>query len=124
MHEFSICQSLVDAVVVEMEKAGSSPASLLKAGIAVGALRQVVPEFIEQAYLILTKDTIAEGSQLVIRHVPVGGKCNVCRWAGEMPKDELLCQACRSNQVEITSGTELYLENLELKDDQDLPGGK
>lgn len=117
MHEFAICQSLVDAVVVEMEKAGSNPASLLKAGIVVGDLRQVVPEFIEQAYLILTKDTVIDGSKLVIRHVPVSGTCTVCQWTGEMPKDELLCQSCKSHQVEITGGTELYLENLELKED-------
>jgi len=117
MHEFSICQALVDAVIAEVEKAGSNPASLLKAGIAVGDLRQIVPEFMKQAYLILTKDTVIDGSELEIRHVPVSGTCGACNWTGEMPRDELLCKSCGSNHVEINNGTQLYLENLELEND-------
>lgn len=118
MHEFSICQSLVDAVVDEMRKIGPGPVRLLKTRVVVGDLRQVVPEFLEQAYKILTKDTIAENSALEIERLPVSGRCEDCGWCGEMPMGKFGCQACGSARAEIVGGRELYLDNLEIEEEE------
>jgi len=116
MHEFSICQSLVDAVVDEMRKIDPKPARLLKTRVVIGKLRQVVPEFLEQAYKILTKDTIAADSALEIECLPVSGRCEDCGWCGEMPVGKFGCQACGSVRAEIVGGRELYLDNLEIEE--------
>ena len=116
MHEFSICQSLVDAVVAEMEKIDPRPTRLLKTRVVVGEMRQVVPEFMEQAYKILTKDTVAEDSTLEIERWPIAGRCEDCGWCGEMPRGKFVCQKCGSARAKITGGMELYLDNIEIEE--------
>ena len=116
MHEFSICQNLVDAVVAEMEKIDPKPARLLKARVVVGEMRQVVPEFMEEAYKAFTKGTIAKGSTLEIKHLPIAGRCKDCGWRGEMPMSNFVCQKCGSAKTKITGGMELYLDNLEIEE--------
>lgn len=117
MHEFSICQTLVDTVVDEINKIDSKPVRLLKTRVVVGELRQIVPEYLKQAYEILTKDTVADGSTIEIKAIPISGRCEDCGWQGEMPKIEFYCRSCGSNKAEIVGGRELYLESLEIVED-------
>ena len=115
MHEFSICQTLVDAVIDKIKKIEPRPVRLIKTRVVVGKLRQVVPEYMEQAYEIITKETIAEGSELEIQFAPITGKCKDCGWGGEMPKGEFCCQSCGSVKAEIIGGREFYLKDLEVE---------
>ena len=117
MHEFSICENLVNIVVSETEKLGPGQVRLVSAMVVVGDLRQIVPDYLKQAYEILTKDTVAEGSALEISSAPVAFRCENCGWQGEISKHEFRCRACSSSRVEIVGGMELYLKNLEVETD-------
>ena len=77
MHEFNVCQVVVDTAIAELKRR-TPPPKLIKATVMVGALRSVVPESLQFAYEVLTKDTIAEGSTLEILHTPGRGKCRAC----------------------------------------------
>lgn len=115
MHELSMCQSLVDAVLHEMGRAQPPPKRLVAARIAVGALHQVVPENMTFAYEILIKDTVAAGSRLDIRWIPVTAKCRACGWTGPVEVPFFLCGSCNSGDLELLTGKELFLENLEIE---------
>ena len=115
MHEFSICKGLVDAVVGEMAKLDPPPVRLVKARVVVGSMRQIVPEYLEEAYGILTKDTIAEGSTLEIKNVEIQGKCEECGWQGDIKSCDFSCPDCKSDKTEVAGGMELYLDNLEVE---------
>lgn len=115
MHELSICRSLVDAVLQELERARPAPARLVAARMVVGALHQVVPENMIFAYEILTRDTAAAGSRLDIRRVPVTARCRACAWTGEIDIPLFLCGSCNSGDLELLTGRELFLENLEIE---------
>ena len=117
MHELSICQLLVDALAAEIGKLDCASVRLVKACVAVGAMRQVVPEFLEQAYAAITKDTVAEGSILEIRPVPVVGRCRDCGWSAEVSRDDFSCRDCGSGRIEIVTGMELYLDSMEVETD-------
>ena len=78
MHEFGICQSIVETVIAEMGKHDTKQHRLLKTCMVVGGLRQIVPEYLQFAYKTLTKDTPADGSLLEIDTKPVIGKCKKC----------------------------------------------
>jgi hydrogenase nickel incorporation protein HypA/HybF len=117
MHEFSICQGIVDAVVEEMGKLDPAP-RLVKTRVVVGALRQVVPDYLTFAYETLTKGTPAEGSALEIVPSPAGVKCRKCTWSGEMQRVGFQCGACGSLDVEVTGGADLYLDSLEVETDE------
>ncbi|MBN1270153.1 MAG: hydrogenase maturation nickel metallochaperone HypA [Kiritimatiellae bacterium] len=118
MHEFSICESLVDAVLAEMRRIEPPPRRLVKSRVVVGGLRQIVPDYLREAYGILTKETPAEGSDLEIRSVPILGKCRACGWQGELQEAVFECPKCGSLDVEMVGGTELYLESMEVEQEE------
>ena len=115
MHEFSICEGIVKAVVQEMAAHQVPAGALLKTRIVVGALHQVVPDTLTFAYEVLTRDTPAAGSQLEIRSVPVRAKCKTCGWEGEVRIPRFQCGQCGSGDIELVGGKEMYLDNLEIK---------
>ena len=117
MHEFSICEGLLDTVLAEMRKVNPPARRLLKTRIVVGAMRQVVPEYLAFAYESLTKGTPAEGSALDIVPAPVAAKCRNCGWQGESANPSFQCVKCQSYDLDIEGGTELYLESLEVEQD-------
>lgn len=114
MHEFAICESLVDIVLKELEKLDGS-AQLVKTRVVIGALRQVVPETLTFAYETLTKATRAAGSQLEIQHLPASGRCKHCGWEGTLTSELLVCPECGEVGFDITQGTELYIDSLEIE---------
>lgn len=115
MHEFSICDGIVKAAVEEMRKAGATDGSLRSARVVVGRLHQVVPDNMNMAYEVLTRGTEAEGSGLELKFVPVVARCGDCGWEGEIEPPLFLCGNCGSGKIEVVSGRELYLDNLEIE---------
>ena len=60
MHEVSICEGLIGAILAELDKLGPVPKKLLRVRVAVGGLRQVVPESLQFAYEAMTEKTAAK----------------------------------------------------------------
>ncbi|MEW6358512.1 MAG: hydrogenase maturation nickel metallochaperone HypA [Planctomycetota bacterium] len=115
MHEFSICQSLVDTALEEFRKVAPPPRRIARMRVVVGELRQIVPDFLQSAYELIIKDTPAEGSELEIAHAPVTARCGGCGWQGEIPKTDFHCPECKSSGIEVSGGMELYLESIEVE---------
>ena len=117
MHEFSIAQTIVQAVLAELKKV--QPARLVRARIVAGNLHQLVSANLNFAYQVLTKETPAAGSRLSIRRVPITAECRQCHWRGKIRGALFACGKCRAGDIEITGGRELYLDSIEVeKDDQ------
>ena len=116
MHELSLCESVLRTVLAELARQAAG-ARLLKVRVAVGGLRQVVPESLTFAYEALSAGTRAEGSTLEIVEVPITARCRKCAWEGRIEARLFYCGACRAADVEVLTGKELYLESLEIDDD-------
>ncbi len=114
MHELSICTSLVEIILSEMNKLDPPPRKLLKASVAIGKLRQIVPEFLQSAYACLIPGTPAEGSVLEFRELPIKGRCRACGNENLVNDFVFQCAACHGADLEIEQGMELYLESLEV----------
>ena len=115
MHELSLCKSIVDTVLEQMKKHDLPRGSLLSTKINVGAMRQIVSEQMQFAYGVLTKNTIAAGSELDITVLPVIIKCNACGWKGQTDTIMAYCPECFSVDVIMLQGKELTLEKLEVR---------
>jgi hydrogenase nickel incorporation protein HypA/HybF len=115
MHELSICQSIVDSILVELAAIEPKPKRLISARIVAGELRQIIPEFMQEAYSATTKDTEIEGSELQIQVMPIQGKCGACDWKGDLPSGNFECQSCGAERVKFDGGMQLYLDNLEIE---------
>jgi hydrogenase nickel incorporation protein HypA/HybF len=113
MHELSIVASLFE--ILEEKAKEKKAKKILSVKLKVGALSGVVPEFLETAFEIYKKDTIAAESKLRIEKVPLKVQCQRC--GTEMVKDDFIfiCEKCDSRELKTLSGTELLLEKIEME---------
>jgi hydrogenase nickel incorporation protein HypA/HybF len=112
MHELSIVASLYE--ILEEKVNEQKAKSITKVKLQVGVLSGVVPEFLESAFEIFKKDTLASEASLEIVKVPLKIKCRNCQSETTSDKMAFLCPECGSHNIEILSGKELILETLEL----------
>jgi hydrogenase nickel incorporation protein HypA/HybF len=113
MHELSIVASLFE--ILEEKAKEQKAKKILSVKLKVGALSGVVPEFLETAFDIYKKDTIAAESALKIEEVPLKIRCQQC--GTEIVKDDFvfICEKCDSTELKTLSGTELLLEKIEME---------
>jgi hydrogenase nickel incorporation protein HypA/HybF len=113
MHELSIVASLFE--ILEEKAKEKKAKKILSVKLKVGALSGVVPEFLETAFEIYKKDTLAAESKLEIEKVPFKIRCQRC--GAEMVRDDFvfICEKCDSRELITLSGTELLLEKIEME---------
>ncbi len=115
MHEMSIAEILVKQIV-EAARANGLP-RVTEAEVEVGVMRQVVPEAMELAFAALSEETLAAGAKLVIREIPLEGRCRVCGRSYAMPPGWLSCPDCGAADVEITAGNDIVLKSISLDEE-------
>lgn len=119
MHELSIAHSLVELAVPAAVRAGAR--RVREVGLAVGALSGVSVDSLRFCYDIATRDTLLEGSRLVVREVPLAVYCRPCDREVELPDlVRFRCPVCGTPSADIRRGRELQIEGMEV----DLPDGE
>jgi hydrogenase nickel incorporation protein HypA/HybF len=115
MHELSIVASVVDAVI---EKLDSYPgARVTEVRLRVGALAAVVEDSLQFCYELATRETPLEGSQLVVKLVPVSVHCAACGKDGELESlQSFRCRHCGEPASDVRQGREMEIEAFEIED--------
>ena len=114
MHELSIAQSLVEAVLREMEDRGRG--RVVSVRTVVGGLTHVEPENLRFWYEELSRDTALAGSRLVVEKRPVAVQCRHCGRRFTVVANCFVCPDCGIADVRVTSGDELLLESIEVEE--------
>ncbi|MGH3344281.1 MAG: hydrogenase maturation nickel metallochaperone HypA [Carbonactinosporaceae bacterium] len=109
MHEFGLCEAILDAV--ERRAAGRR---VTRVRVRVGALHRVVPPAMGQAFALAAEGTVADGADVELLTVPVQVSCRACGQAGEAIDPLTLCPSCGDAEIEVTGGGEIVLESIEL----------
>ncbi len=114
MHEMSIAQSVLE--IIE-ESIGNPPRkSLRSVTVAVGELTAVVPDSLQFCFEALIAETPYQGTELIIRHMPLNGYCRDCHYKFSIKNYNFSCPACQSGSIEVTGGQELNVTELEVDD--------
>jgi len=111
MHELSITQSLLEIVNQEVAKHAISKVTAVK--LKVGKLRAIEPTSLTFCFELLSKDTPVQGAELVIEFVPVRGRCLGCGELFEVDSLLFACPGCSGHNIEMISGRELYIEEIQ-----------
>jgi hydrogenase nickel incorporation protein HypA/HybF len=117
MHEFNSCQAIVDTVLEQIRRHPNPSARAVKATVVLGHLRQIVAGHMQSAYETLTKDTRAQGSVLEIKHIPAAFICDKCGKRSETHEARFKCPSCGSRRGQVDGGRELYLESIEMEEE-------
>ena len=108
VHELSITQSVVDAV---LERTGGRRVTTVR--LQVGALSGVVADAMRFCFDLVTSDTPLEGADLEIDEVKGVARCRACGDQFALSDLILLCP-CGSADVSVESGRELSIMSVEV----------
>ncbi|HET6270082.1 MAG TPA: hydrogenase maturation nickel metallochaperone HypA [Arthrobacter sp.] len=108
MHELSITQSLVEAV---LERTGGRPVTGVK--LRIGPLSGVLPDAVRFCFELVSADTPMAGAALTIDQPQGLARCRACGNDFVLEDIFLLCR-CGSADVEIISGRELLVTSVEV----------
>jgi len=112
MHEFSIAESIIQKALVEAEKYHAKRICTL--GIRLGKASHIEPESLEFCLRTVAKGTIAENTQVEITLLELTARCRKCGHRFTFQGDESVCPSCKSENLEILTGNEVFLESLEV----------
>ena len=113
MHEVGIAKEAVDAAIEHATKAGAT--RVLKIKLRIGALSGVVPEALEFAFEVVTKETAADGAAFEYEWVPVRCHCAQCDRDFEPDGYAYECPDCGKLSWDVRGGKELDLMTVEAE---------
>ena len=115
MHELSIMSNILQIILEYAEKNNAKKINIVN--LKIGALSDVVPEWAQTYFDMLTKDTIADNAKLVIERVQVKIQCHDCGHTFQVlkPEDGFICQNCQSSDIEIIEGRELQVTSIDIE---------
>jgi len=113
MHEASIAQNLLE---IALDKARDHKAKKITViRVKVGEFAGVNQAALEFAFDNFSQGTIAEKASLKIISSPLLGKCRNCNQVFKIKKDDFKCSKCHSLEIDIISGEDLYIEDIEIE---------
>ncbi len=111
MHEFSIAAAIVDTAV---RHAGGRRVTSVQ--VNLGHLRQVVPDSLEFAFGIVSRETLCEDAVLEQVVIPARLCCGPCDNEWQIDQPNFRCPSCDGTETTVVSGEELEVESIEIDD--------
>ena len=111
MHELSIAQSIMEIALDQMKTHGMSKIETIL--LRVGALQGVVEDCLSFGFDLLARETPLQGARLVFEKIPIRGRCLTCGQEFTMGHWIDDCPFCSTSRVEVTSGKELEIVQIE-----------
>ena len=113
MHELSLTRNIVELALGHADQERAT--RILTVVVEIGALSGVIPEAVEFAFDVCTKETIAESASLEIKHIPGLGSCLDCGRQSSIDQLTHICPQCGSLALEIIQGQEMKFTEMEIE---------
>jgi hydrogenase nickel incorporation protein HypA/HybF len=114
MHELSIAESIVE--IVKKSIAGDKTGSVESVKVKLGNLVGIEPESLRFCFEAASQGSTAQGANLKIEQVPALYRCQPCGSLFEGKGTFTVCSSCKNSRIELISGDELDVVEIELKE--------
>jgi hydrogenase nickel incorporation protein HypA/HybF len=108
MHELSITQSVVDAIVEKLDGA-----TVKSVRLEIGKLSGVVPDSVRFCFEVICAGTMLQGATLDIVETPGLARCRDCDKEFQLDDMIVLCP-CGSANVHVLAGRRLRIKSVEV----------
>jgi hydrogenase nickel incorporation protein HypA/HybF len=112
MHEMSLCESILD--ILKEQAAKNSFTRVRRVAVDIGPLSCVEPEALRFGFDVIMKGSLAEGALLEIARPPAEALCLSCFRTVPVRQRFDTCPECGSEALQVTSGEELKIRELEV----------
>jgi hydrogenase nickel incorporation protein HypA/HybF len=112
LHELSIAQDIIEIV----KQYVPDQSIVLSVKVEIGKLSNIMSDSLLFGYEALTKETFLKNSSLNIREIPVRIICKNCGVDEESEPTFLFCPKCESGNVEVISGKDIKVVEIEILD--------
>ena len=112
MHEMSLCESILD--ILKERAAEDNFTRVRRVAVAIGPLSCVEPEALKFGFDVIMKGTLAEGAILEISRPPAEAFCLACLKTVPVAQRFDTCPECGSDALQVTSGEDLKIRELEV----------
>jgi hydrogenase nickel incorporation protein HypA/HybF len=117
MHELAIAQNILEIVRQSVPEEQAAAVRCIR--IRVGQLSGVVPDSLDFCFNAIISETEMQKAGLAIEHLPTISLCRDCAHRFQIDDLVFLCPACKSSNLELISGKELEVVEIELADETD-----
>ena len=115
MHELSVAQEILE--IVNQYVPDPKPNTVKSVKVKVGRMSNILTESLTFCFDVITNDTPLSGVRLDTIEIPVIINCAGCNQESEIEPPVFACPICGNNQIKIISGTELWVDEIELFDE-------
>jgi hydrogenase nickel incorporation protein HypA/HybF len=115
MHELQVTQSILETVLASARQ--NNVEKVVRIHLTVGALHDLRREWVQRYFDYLSRDSPAEGAEIVIHRVRAGFRCERCDCLFEVDLedvDRIRCSFCRAEQVHLEQGQEFFVRDMEV----------
>jgi len=113
MHEYSIVQSLLDQC--EQNAKDNNATKVSKVVVKIGVMSGVEPDLLKTAFETFKEGTMCENCEYIQNIQKIKIKCLDCNTTSELEKNEYACPACKSVELDVIDGEDMFLMQLELE---------
>ncbi len=112
MHEMSICESILGLIRDQAQSQNFSKVE--RVCLEIGPLSGVEIEALKFGFDVVMRDTLADGARLEIIETAGTAWCMPCGQSVAIEQRFDACPLCGSHQLQVTSGDELRIKELEV----------
>lgn len=103
----SIAQGVIDIVLQH------ATGKVKTIRVRIGRMTEILPDSLRFCFEAIREDTVGRDAELVIEEVPVRCSCLKCNSEFELQRFIMICPNCSATELEILSGNELEVVELE-----------
>lgn len=113
MHELGVTESIASICLRHAQANGAR--RVLRVNVKLGELTGIVDHYVAFYWDMVTKDSIAEGSELSFTKVPTKAYCPACSEEFAVEEFDLTCPKCGKADADLISGREFMVESIEIE---------
>ncbi|MCQ2977327.1 MAG: hydrogenase maturation nickel metallochaperone HypA [archaeon] len=124
MHEFSMAQGIMNAVLETAE--ANDATKVTDVVIEIGKLAMLNPEQVKFMLSVLVEDTIVQDANIILEDIDVEIKCYNCEYEGVGNVDDsdhyapmILCPKCESHRVNVINGKDVTVKSISIEKDDE-----
>ena len=112
MHELAVTQSILNIALESAKKADAKKINKIK--IAVGEMTGYVPQYVQEYFNVVSRDTIAEDAKLEFEKISAAAVCNECGKETSLTDFKFVCAHCGSRVLKLTHGREFFVDSIDV----------